>query len=328
MFRLIVARTLQLPLILAVIFAATFLLVWVIPGSPLDEPEGRRPDPEIQAAMLRQYNLDNPWRFAGQYLRDVFTRGDFGPSLRYQDQRVSSIIREGLPVSATIGLAALVIALVLGMTAGVVGALFPRSPLDLASLSLALVGVSLPTFVTGSVLLALFAGVFGWQVLGAWEWPVPSGHWPFFDAPWRSTAIDFLAKISLPALTLGLAPAAYIASLIRFGLAEVMRSDFVRTARAKGLSEFRVVRRHAIKVAFLPVLSFLGPAAAVTLTGSFVVERVFNIPGIGDHFVQAVLNKDQFLILGVVLVYSTMLIVFNLLVDIAYAWVDPRIELT
>jgi len=328
MVRLIVWRLVQLPVILAVIFAVTFTLTWVLPGSPLERPDGQRPEPEIQAAMERQYNLHNPWAFAVGYLRGVFigsaehSAPDFGPSLRYLDKRVSDIIVEGLPVSATIGVAALIVALVLGLAAGIVGALKPRSPLDMASLALALIGVSLPTFVTASVLLAVFAGLLHWAPLGAWEWPGTDAVTGQFRGPG-----DMLRKLVLPALTLGLAPAAYIASLIRLGLAEVMHSDFIRTARAKGASPGRVLFKHALKVAFLPVLSFLGPAAAITLTGSFVVEKVFTMPGLGEHFVNAVLNKDQFLILAVVLVYSTLLIVFNLVVDVAYAWVDPRIEL-
>ena len=181
----------------------------------------------------------------------------------------------------------------------------PGSPLDAGSLGLTLLGISLPNFVTGSVLLVVFAGLLRWVPVGGWSSPV---------------------DMVLPAVTLGLAPSAYIARLIRLGLADVMNSDFVRTARAKGLSRDRALFKHALKVAYLPVLSFLGPAAASVMTGSFVVEKVFNIPGVGEYFVDAVLNKDQFLILGIVLVYATMLIVFNLLVDLAYAWLDPRIE--
>jgi oligopeptide transport system permease protein len=255
--------------------------------------------------MRQQYRLDNPIAFAGGYLKDVFTKLDFGPSLQYRDQRVSDILWSGLPVSAALGVASMIVALVLGIGAGVAGALRPGSAWEWSSLLMALVGVSLPAFVTGSVLLVIFAGLFG--VLPASGWGTP-GH------------------LLLPAITLGLGPAAYIARLVRLGLAEVMGSDFIRTARAKGLDEGRVVMHHAMKVAFLPVLSFLGPAAATAMTGGFVVEKVFAVPGMGEHFVNAVLNKDQFLVLGVVLVYSTILIVFNLAVDVAYAWVDPRIS--
>ncbi len=306
MLRLIITRLVQLPAILGVIFVVTFALVWLVPGNPLERPEGQRPPVEVQQAMLRQYNLHSPWAFAGAYLKGVLLHGDFGPSLQYRDQRVNDLIAEGLPVSALLGAAALVIALVIGISAGVVGALRPGSVADWAGLAIALGGISLPIFVTGSVLLVLFCGVLDWAPAGGWGGP---------------------AHVVLPAITLSAAPAAYIARLIRMGLAEVMTSDFIRTARAKGLPAHRVVIHHGLKVAFLPVLSFLGPAGAAVMTGSFVVEKVFAVPGLGGHFVNAVLNKDQFLILGVVLVYAAILVVFNLLVDLAYAWVDPRIEI-
>ncbi len=309
MLHLITSRLIQLPAILAVVFVVTFTLTWLIPGNPLENPEGKRPDPAIEQAMLRQYNLHSPWAFASSYLNGVLLHGDFGPSLQYRDQRVNDILGPGLRVSATLGVAAIIVALALGLLAGTVGALRPGSPLDGMSLLAALVGVSLPSFVTGSVLLIVFGAMLKWFPLGGWGYgPVPLRH------------------MVLPAITLGALPAAYIARLVRLGLADVMDSDYVRTAVAKGAGPYRVLFRHALKVAFLPVLSFLGPAAAGAMTGSFVVEQVFNIPGLGEHFVNAVLNKDQFLILGVVLTYATILIVFNLLVDIAYAWVDPRIE--
>lgn len=322
MLPLILRRLAQTPLILAIVFVTTFLLAWVVPGNPLEKAEGRRPPPEVEQAMLREYNLHNPWAFASSYLTRVFTRFDFGPSLQYRGQRVlryvppgerfqgnpwfEGIIAQGLPVSAALGLAALIVALLIGTVAGVAGALWPRSPLDLSSLTVALIGISLPNFVTGSILLFVFAGLLPWFPVGGW-----------------GSASQFV----LPAVTLGLAPAAYIARLIRLGLADVMSSDYIRTARAKGLSRHTALFKHALKVAYLPVLSFMGPAAAATMTGSFVVEKVFTIPGLGDHFVNAVLNKDQYLILGVVLTYATMLVLFNLVVDVAYAWLDPRIEL-
>jgi oligopeptide transport system permease protein len=370
MLRLIVWRLAQLPLILAVIFIVTFALAWLVPGNPLERSE-KRPPKEVQEAMLRQYNLQSPWAFAGGYVQGLFlgsrehrenydTTGPFafaksylrllwtgskgyrppyfGPSLQQADQTVNDIISEGLPYSASLGLLAIVLALGLGLSAGVVGAVRPGSPAELGSLSVALVGISLPTFVTGSVLLGVFAGLLHWAPIGSWNWPDwPMGwssprHWAVFTGAWWTGGendngfLTMLQKMILPALTLSLAPAAYIARLIRLGLAEVMHSDFIRTARAKGLSPRTVLFKHALKIAFLPVVSFLGPAAAYAMTGSFVVEKVFSINGLGTYFVDAVTNKDQFLILGLVLTYSTMLIVFNLIVDVAYVWVDPRIE--
>lgn len=305
MTTLILRRLIQLPLILAVVFAVTFTLVWVLPGNPLDRADGRRPPPEVEQAMKARYNLDSPGKFVVEYLKGAVV-GDFGPSLQYKGQEVRDIISKGLPISASLGLAALVVALFLGTLAGVLGALKPGSPLDSASLGIALLGISLPNFVTGTILLVLFAGVLRWVPVGGWSSPT---------------------DMILPAITLGLAPAAYIARLIRLGLADIMHADYIRTARAKGLSQTKTLFKHALKVAYLPVLSFLGPAAASVMTGSFVVEKVFNIPGIGEYFVNSVLNKDQSLILGIVLVYATMLILFNLVVDVAYAWLDPRIEL-
>jgi oligopeptide transport system permease protein len=312
MFRLIFWRLLQFPLILAVIFVVTLLLAWVVPGDPLSTDDGREVSPEIKAAMMRQYNLDRgPVYFGLSYLKGVALGTDrawpdFGPSLTYQDERVSGIIGDSLPVSVMLGSAALAVALLIGTVSGVIGALRPGGLTDLSSLGVALIGISLPNFVTGSVLLAVFAGMFKFCPVGGWGSPM---------------------HIILPAVTLGIAPAAYIARLVRLGLADIMSSDYIRTARAKGLSRHTALFEHALKVAYLPVLSFMGPAAASIMTGSFVVEKLFNVPGMGEHFVNSVINKDQFLILGVVLTYSTMLVVFNLIVDVAYAWIDPRIEL-
>ena len=315
MWQLIVRRLALLPLLLWIIYTVTFVFAWMIPGDPTQRDESRRPPKEIQDAIKAQYNLDDPVSFYVEYLADATGIGyvlgqrehcfDLGPSLQYIDWRVSEIIREAMPVSVQLGLAAIVVALAIGVTAGVLGALRPGGALDWASLSVALVGISLPTFVTGTVLLLIFALVLRWLPVGGWA--------------------GFRTMI-LPTLTLSLPFAAYIARLTRMGMIDVLNSDFIRTARAKGLSERRVIMKHALKVAFLPVLSFLGPAAAAAMTGSFVVEEVFNVPGMGHFFVAAVKNGDLFLIMGVVLVYATMLIVFNLLVDITYHLIDPRIQ--
>ena len=306
MTRLIVSRLIQLPAILAVVFVATFVLAWVAPGNPLERASGRQPPEAVQEAMRRQYNLHSSWAFATSYLRSVLLRGDLGPSLQYRDQRVNDILARGLPVSAALGFGALVLALLIGVGVGVIGALKPGSLADALGLGVALVGVSVPSFVVGTGLLILFAGYLEWAPVGGWGAP---------------------RHVVLPALTLSLAPAAYVARLTRLGLADVMRSEYIRAARAKGVGPARLVGSHALKVAILPVVSFLGPAAATTLTGSFVVEEVFAIPGLGEHFVRAVLNKDQFLILGIVLVYATLLILLNLLVDVIYGLLDPRIEI-
>lgn len=305
MIGLIFRRALQAPLVLLVIYTVTFLLAWALPGSAVLRDEGRAPPPEVLAAMEARYNLDNPVSFYFGYLKGVVTRFDLGPSLRYADWSVNEVLRDSLPVSITLGLCAVGIALVIGTVAGVVGALRPGSWLDGAALSLALIGVSLPTFVIGTALLLAFPVGLGWGRVAGWGRP---------------------SDILLPALTLSLPFAAYIARLTRMGMIEALDSDYVRTARAKGLTERQILIRHALPNAFLPVLSYLGPAAAAAMTGSFVVEKVFNIPGVGQHFVNAVLNKDLFLLMGVVLVYATILIAMNLLVDVLYRWVDPRIR--
>ena len=334
MLRLIARRLLQIPLILLAIYTLTLALAWGIPGNPLENPEGRRPAPEVQAAMLARYNLDSFPRFYWSYLdnalglkwvrdtasgraaavseasraegqapprRRVF---DLGPSLSYADWSVNEIIAGTLPVSATLGLLAIAIAVVIGVGAGVVGAVRPNSWLDAATLGIALVGISLPSFVIGTVLLLVFQVWLGWGKVAGEVGPV---------------------QMIAPAVTLSLPFAAYIARLTRMGMIDQLSADYIRTARAKGLSESRILLKHALKNAFLPVLSYLGPATALAMTGSFVVERVFNIPGMGQFFVNAVQNKDLFLIIGVVLIFATTLILFNLAVDVLYRWVDPRI---
>jgi len=332
---LVLRRLLQLPLIVLIIYTITLVLAWAVPGNPLENPEGRQPPREVIEQMQRQYNLDSFPNFYWSYLenatgiayvadalsgelererRDAEAAGvsppkrevfDLGPSLQYDDWDVNEIIASALPVSVALGGAAILIALVLGVTAGVVGAVKPNSFADLATLSVALVGISLPSFVIGTALLLVF---------GVLITAFPVAEW------------GTLRALVLPAVTLSLPFAAYIARLTRLGMIEALGSDYIRTARAKGAGERAVLLRHALRNAFLPVLSYLGPATALAMTGSFIVERVFTVPGLGQHFVNAVQSKDLFLIMGVVLIFATMLIVFNLAVDVLYRWVDPRIE--
>lgn len=334
MTTVILRRLIQLPIILLVIYTITLGLAWLVPGSPLENPD-RRPKPEVIEQMKKQYNLDSFPKFYVSYLRSATgaawladtlsgriarTRAlaeraghpaperpvfDLGPSLEYDDWTVNEIIAGALPVSVTLGAAAILIALLIGVPAGVVGAVRPNSMTDLATLAVSLIGVSLPSFVIGTVLLLVFALLLGWFPVAQWGTP---------------------RSLVLPAVTLSLPFAAYIARLTRMGMIDALGADYIRTARAKGAAERTVLLRHALKNAFLPVLSFLGPAAALAMTGSFIVERVFTVPGMGQHFVNAVQNKDLFLIMGVVLIFATMLILFNLAVDVLYRWVDPRIE--
>jgi oligopeptide transport system permease protein len=318
MIGLILRRLLTLPLVLLAIYTLTLVLAWAVPGDPLDRSEGRRPPAAVQEAMRVQYNLDSFASFYGSYLdsatglralRGASPTGapffDLGPSLQYEDRRVNEILADSLPVSMTLGVSAILIALVVGVSAGVVGALRPGSWADTATLALALVGVSLPGFIAGTIILTVFGVWLAWLPVGGW---------------------GTLEQLILPAITLSLPFAAYIARLTRMEMIEQMRSDYVRTARSKGVPESGVVLRHALRNAVLPVVSYLGPATAYAMTGSFVVERVFRIPGLGEHFVNSVLNKDLFLIIGTVLVFSTMLVAFNLVVDVLYRWIDPRIR--
>lgn len=299
----IISRLLQGIVVIWVIYTATFLLVMILPGNPL-EGEGRRMSPVIQQALLERYGMDDNWVFYGNYLKGMLQL-DFGESLFYKDWTCNQIIAHSLPVSVALGAWALALALVLGVTFGVLGAVYRYSVIDYATLFIAIVGISVPSFVIGAALLIVFGIMLAWAPVGGW---------------------GTLSHVWLPGLALSLPFMAYIARLTRLGMLDVLSSDYVRTARAKGCSGRTVIWKHALKNAFLPVLSFLGPAAAYVMTGSFVVEKVFNIPGMGTHFVQSVLNKDQMLILAVVMVLSGMIVVFNLLVDIAYSWFDPRIS--
>lgn len=316
MLALICRRLIQMPLILLTVYTITFVLAWMIPGNPL-EKQGRRPPEEIAHAMQAQYALDSGWAFYWDYLgkatgvswllRKHDVPFDLGPSLTHENWTVNEILAAGLPVSITLGLAAIVLACVIGISAGVIGAIRPGSWMDSLTLLIALVGISLPTFVVGTALLVVFAVWLKWFPIAGW---------------------GGLSSMVLPAITLSLPFAAYIARLTRLGMIEQLAADYIRTARAKGLPERTVILKHALKNAFLPVLSYLGPACAAAMTGSFVVEKIFAVPGIGQHFVDGVLSKDLTLIMGVVLTYSSILIMLNLAVDVLYSWIDPRIELT
>jgi len=298
----IVSRLIQGLLVLWAIYTLTFLLVIMLPGNPF-EGEGRRPHPVIEQALRQRYGMENNWSFYKNYLFRML-RLDFGESLKYRDWTCNQIIANSLPVSIALGSWALAIALVFGVFLGVLGAVYRYTFVDYFTLLIAVIGISVPSFVVGASLLIIFGVMLTLAPVGGW---------------------GTLAHVWLPGIALSLPFLAYIARLTRLGMLDVLSSDYIRTARAKGLSPTAVIWKHALKNAFLPVLSFLGPAAAAMLTGSFVVEKVFNIPGLGTHFVQSVINKDQMLILAVVLVYSALIVLFNLLVDIAYGWFDPRI---
>ena len=288
---------------IACVYTLTFVMVITIPGNPFRQAERNMP-PEAEQALRVRYHMDNNWLYFWEFLGGA-VRLDFGPAFTYNDWTCNQIIADALPVSVLLGFLAMLIAVLVGVPVGVLSAVKRDRWFDVTTLALVLLGISLPTFVTGTALLIVFAVGLHLAPVGGW---------------------GTLAHLPLPALTLALPFMAYIARLTRVGMLDVLGSDFVRTALAKGLSRRAVVWKHAAKVAFLPVLSYLGPATAQAMTGSFVVEKVFGVPGLGQHFVNAALNLDPGLIMSTVLVFSTMLVAFNLLIDVLYSWLDPRIS--
>lgn len=285
------------------VYALTFLMVIVVPGNPFASGDRNMPA-EVERALMSRYRMDDNVAYFFEYLVGA-VRFDFGPSFQYRDWTCTQIIAQSLPVSVSLGFLAMLLAVFIGVPAGVYSAVRRDGWFDLATLGLVLVGISLPTFVIGSALLIVFAVYLKAFPIGGW---------------------GTLMHLPLPALTLATPFAAYIARLTRIGMLDVLSSDFVRTGTAKGLRRDTVVWRHAFGHAFLPVLSYLGPATAQAMTGSFVVEKVFGVPGIGQHFVDSALNLDRGLVLGTVFVFAGMIIVFNLVIDVVYGVVDPRIS--
>lgn len=291
-----------IPMALLVV-TVTWGLIRLAPGSFYDD-EKKLP-PAIEANIKAKYGLDKPWYTQYFLMIGNVVKGDFGDSLKYQGQSVNEIIMRHLPYSATLGLLAYVLALIVGLGAGIIAALKQNSGWDYGSMALAMFGLSVPNFVLGPVLVLIFS-------LGLYLLP---------PARWGG-----VASLILPVLTLSTIYMAYIARLTRAGMLEVMRSDYIRTARAKGLDEKTVLIKHGLRGGIIPVVSYTGPALAGLLAGTVVVERVFAIPGLGNIFIQAVNNRDEPLILGIVAFLSLLIMVFNLLVDISYGFLDPRIR--
>ena len=307
MFRYLIRRTLSLIPTVFLIVTCSFAIIRSAPGGPFAS-EHKLP-PEILASIQRQYHLDEPvFRQYLRYLGD-FARADLGPSYRYRDYSVNELVAQALPPSMAIGGLALAIALACGVAAGVVAALRRNGWLDYLAMSLAVLGISVPLFVIGPVLKLGFALHHRW---------LPTSGW-LQD---RAGALVLV----LPVLTLSLPYMASIARLTRASALEVLRADYVRTARAKGLGEAAVVLRHVLKAALLPVVSYLGPAFAGIITGTVVVESIFGIPGMGRLSVQAAINRDYTLIMGDVIVFSLILVLMNFLVDLGYGFLDPRIS--
>lgn len=304
MFEFILKRLLQAIPVLLIVITITFALIHAAPGGPFSAE--RAVPPEVMDALNAQYNLDDPiYVQYFIYLKNI-AQGDFGPSFKYTGRSVIEVIGAGMPITFELGLYAMLIALSLGISAGVLASLKPNTLQDYVPMSLAMTGICLPTFVLGPLMVLFF---------GIWlEW-LPVSGWGYIPGD----------KI-LPSLTLGFAYAAYIARLSRGGMLEILSQDFIRTARAKGLSTATIVMRHALRGGMQPVVSFMGPALAGLLSGSFVVETIFQIPGMGRYFVQAAFNRDYTLILGTTIFFATLIIIFNLLADVVTVWLNPRLR--
>jgi oligopeptide transport system permease protein len=290
---------------LLVLIALAFFLIRAAPGGPFDTE--RHLQPEIEANLRSAYHLDEPlYRQFGRYLGGLL-RLDFGPSFQYRDYTVTELIMTGFPVSLTLGGAAMLLAVLVGVAAGCLAALKQNSATDHAVMAVSMTGISIPNFVMAPLLILLFAIALHW---------LPAGG--LGDGSPRN--------LVLPVVALALPQIAYIARLMRGSMIEVLRSNFIRTARAQGLPAYRIVIGHALKPALLPVVSFLGPATAGVITGSVVIEQIFGVPGLGRFFVNGALNRDYTLVMGVVVFYGALIIALNLLVDLAYAWLDPKVR--
>jgi oligopeptide transport system permease protein len=303
MLRFIVRRLLQTIPVLFVIITATFFMVRFVPGGPFTADKAI--PPEILRNLEAHYGLDQPlWRQYLTYLGKI-VRGDLGPSFKYANRSVNEIISDKLPVSLELGAWALLVALGLGLPLGIIAAARHNSFLDYLCSAVGMIGICVPTFVLGP-LLALSLGIYlHWFNVSGWYGPTDR---------------------ILPGITLGFVYAAYVMRLTRGGMLEVLKQDYIRTARAKGASEARIVLRHALRGGLLPVVSFLGPAIAGILTGSFVIETIFQIPGLGREFVNSAFNRDYTLVLGTVILYATLIVVCNLVVDVVQVWLNPRLK--
>ena len=307
MTKYIIRRFLGLIPTLFVIITLSFFIIRIAPGGPFSEE--RALPKQVLENIEKRYHLDDPLLVQyGRYVLDIL-RGDLGPSFRYKDYDVNYYIRTSLPNSMILGLLSLSLAVILGISAGLVSATRQNSALDYLSMSVAVFGLSVPLFVVGPVLMYIFA-----MKLNL----LPTSGWMMSGDSWKT--------VLMPMITLAFPYFAYLARLSRASLLEVLRSDYVRTARAKGLSESVIMVKHVLKGALLPVVSYLGPAFAHIVTGSIVVETIFRVPGLGRHFVQSALNRDYTLIMGTVIVYSVILLVMNFIVDIVYGFMDPRIS--
>jgi oligopeptide transport system permease protein len=305
MFAYAIRRLVGMVPTLLILITVSFIIVRLAPGGPFDQEQSL--PPQIRANLDRLYGLDQP--MAVQYLRYLrgLALGDLGPSFKLRDFTVAELIDEGFPVSLTIGLSAVLLAALIGIPLGVAAAVWRRTAVDHAITGLVVLGIALPGFVTGPLLGLVFGLYLHWLPVAGWEYASPR-------------------YLILPVLTLALPVIATIARLTRGSLLEVLRANFIRTARVRGLGEMRVLWRHALRPALLPVVSYLGPATAFVVTGSLVVETVFGLPGTGRYLVQGAINRDYTLVMGMIVVYGAFTLVCNLIADLIYGWLDPRVR--
>jgi ABC-type dipeptide/oligopeptide/nickel transport system permease component len=306
MFRYIVRRLLWMIPVLFFISVITFSLAHAVPGGPFDREKAL--PAEIIANLNKYYGLDQPvWKQYVKYMSDILLRFDFGPVYSSRSRRVNDIFRDHLPISAQLGVLAMFIALGIGIPLGILAALKQNSFWDYLGMAVAIFGVSVPGIVLGPLLILIFALTLRWFPVAGWGTP---------------------AKMVLPSIALGMRESAIIARLTRASMLQVIREDYIRTARAKGLTERAVMIRHALKNAFIPVATILGPMFAVLVTGTFVIEQIFAIPGMGKYFITSITNRDYPVVMGTILLYAVFLVIANLAVDITYAFLDPRIRYT
>ncbi len=303
MIRYILKRMVMMILTLLVIAVLVFFLMHAIPGGPFTAE--RELPPEVEAALMEKYNLNaSLLQQLGDYLLGIF-RGDLGPSFKYPGMRVNDFIKEGFPVSARLGLITVVFVLAASLPMGIVAALKSGKWQDVLAMVIATIGVTIPSFVIATILMYFFSHKLGW--LPAFGFDEPKGY-------------------ILPVIALGGYSMSFLARLMRSSLLEVLGQDYIRTARAKGLTEYKIVVRHALRNAMIPVITVLGPTIAALLTGSFVIEKIFALPGMGKHFVTSITNRDYTTILGITIFYATFLVVMVFIVDIFYSIIDPRIK--
>lgn len=296
-----------IPTILVIITVA-FFMMRLAPGGPFDSE--RRLPPDVQERLLANFGLDKPLHEQYFDYMGGLVQGDLGPSMTYRDKTVADLIVEGFPVSATIGLASVLLAVFVGTLLGGLAALRQNKASDYGVMTIAMVGISIPPFVTGPILALIFGLYLGWLPMGG-----------------LALGGDMtIQHLTLPVITLALPQIAVIARLMRASMIEVLRSNYVRTARAKGLSETVVLRRHVLRAAILPLVSYLGPASAALITGSLVIERVFALPGIGGYFVTAAQLRDYTVVMGVVIIYATIIFILNMLADLLYAVLNPKVS--